>query len=305
MKCPNCKKEIENGSAFCEHCGTRIKKSKKGLWITLSVIFMAVIITIVGMTIQEQMIIERNCVEQHQLELEQQLQAEREARQEAERQAEAERKAREEAERQAEAERKARAEAERNAEAERKARAEAERNAKHLMPTTPKETLIYAQSKYENKRCGTYNGELEYFSANLASLNREHFRIDFVFDPSRVERREQSVLVLSKGWRILEIRINSDGKIYLVTNNMRNRYATGLTYVLDDNRIILEYNKGSVWLSIYKNYGTKYTSKEETKLDIVMEEYNGDNQLASQNCGDARVDPFRGYINSVRVYNIK
>ena len=277
MICPNCKKEIENGSAFCEHCGTRIKKSKKGLWITLSVIFMAVIITIVGMTIQEQMIIERNCVEQHQLELEQQLQAEREARQEAERQAEA----------------------------ERKARAEAERNAKHLMPTTPKETLIYAQSKYENKRCGTYNGELEYFSANLASLNREHFRIDFVFDPSRVERREQSVLVLSKGWRILEIRINSDGKIYLVTNNMRNRYATGLTYVLDDNRIILEYNKGSVWLSIYKNYGTKYTSKEETKLDIVMEEYNGDNQLASQNCGDASVDPFRGYINSVRVYNIK
>ena len=277
MKCPNCKKEIENGSAFCEHCGTRIKKSKKGLWITLSVIFMAVIITIVGMTIQEQMIIERNCVEQHQLELKQQLQAEREARQEAERQAEA----------------------------ERKARAEAERKAKHLMPTTPKETLIYAQSKDENKRCGTYNGELEYFSANLASLNREHFRIDFVFDPSKVERREQSVLVLSKGWRILEIRINSDGKIYLVTNNMRNRYATGLTYVLDDNRIILEYNKGSVWLSIYKNYGTKYTSKEETKLDIVMEEYNGDNQLASKNCGDASVDPFRGYINSVRVYNIK
>ena len=277
MKCPNCEKEIENGVVFCEHCGMRIKKGKKGLWITLSVIFMAVIITIVGMTIQEQMIIERNGVEQHQLELEQQLQAEREARQEAERQAEA----------------------------ERKARAEAERKVKHLMPTTPKETLIYAQSKDENKRCGTYNGELEYFSANLASLNREHFRIDFVFDPSKVERREQSVLVLSRGWRILEIRINSDGKIYLVTNNMRNRYATGLTYVLDDNRIILEYNKGSVWLSIYKNYGTKYTSKEETKLDIVMEEYNGDNQLASQNCGDASVDPFRGYINSVRVYNIK
>ena len=285
MKCPNCKKEIENGSAFCEHCGTRIKKSKKGLWITLSVIIVAVVTTIVVITIQEQIAMERYRVEQHQLELEQQLQAEREAREEAERQVEAQRKAREEAERQA--------------------GAEAERKAKHLIPTTPKETLIYAQSKDENKRCGTYNGELEYFSANLASLNREHFRIDFVFDPSKVEGREQSVLVLSRGWRILEIRINSDGKIYLVTNNMRNRYATGLTYVLDDNRIILEYNKGSVWLSIYKNYGTKYTSKEETKLDIVMEEYNGDNQLASKNCGDASVDPFRGYINSVRVYNIK
>ena len=54
MLCPNCKKEIENGSAFCEHCGARIKKSKKGLWITLGVIFMAVMATIVVITIQEQ-----------------------------------------------------------------------------------------------------------------------------------------------------------------------------------------------------------------------------------------------------------
>ena len=109
MLCPNCKKEIENGSAFCEHCGTRVKKSKKGLWITLSVVFVAIIATIVVTTIYEQLTIDRNRVEQHQLELEQQLQAEREARQEAERQAEAQRKAKEEAERQAklEAERKA------------------------------------------------------------------------------------------------------------------------------------------------------------------------------------------------------
>ena len=55
MKCPNCKKEIENGSAFCEHCGARVKKSKKWLWITLSVILMSVIATIVFITIQEQM----------------------------------------------------------------------------------------------------------------------------------------------------------------------------------------------------------------------------------------------------------
>ncbi len=118
MLCPNCKKEIENGSTFCEHCGTRVKKSKKGLWITLSVIIVAVVTTIVVITIQEQMTIDRNRVEQHQLELEQQLQAEREARQEAERQAEAQRKAKAEAERQAEL---ARQEAARKAEAERKA----------------------------------------------------------------------------------------------------------------------------------------------------------------------------------------
>lgn len=84
MLCPNCKKEIENGSAFCEYCGTRIKKSKKSLWITLSVIFMAAVVTIVVITVQEQMTIDRNRVEQHQLELEQQLQAERNAHEEAE-----------------------------------------------------------------------------------------------------------------------------------------------------------------------------------------------------------------------------
>ena len=54
MLCPNCKKEIENGSKFCEHCGARIKKSKKGLWIMLSVIFVAIITAIVVTTILEQ-----------------------------------------------------------------------------------------------------------------------------------------------------------------------------------------------------------------------------------------------------------
>ena len=43
MFCPNCKKEIENVAVFCEYCGTRVKKSKKGLWITLSVVFLAII----------------------------------------------------------------------------------------------------------------------------------------------------------------------------------------------------------------------------------------------------------------------
>jgi predicted Holliday junction resolvase-like endonuclease len=102
MICPNCKKEIENGSAFCEHCGACIKKSKKGLWIMLSVIFIAAVVTIVVITVQEQIAMERYRVEQRQLELEQQLQAERKAREEAERKAEAERQAelvRQEAER--------------------------------------------------------------------------------------------------------------------------------------------------------------------------------------------------------------
>ena len=88
MLCPNCKNEIENNAVFCEHCGTRVKKSKKWLWITLSVILMSVIATIVIITIQEQKAMEQDRVEQSKLELEQQLQAERIAKEEAERQAE-------------------------------------------------------------------------------------------------------------------------------------------------------------------------------------------------------------------------
>ena len=101
MLCPNCKKEIENGSKFCEHCGARIKKSKKGLWIMLSVIFVAIITAIVVITIQEQR--EQIRMLQHKLELEQQLQAERKAKEEMELQAEL---ARQEAARQAEEKRK-------------------------------------------------------------------------------------------------------------------------------------------------------------------------------------------------------
>jgi type II secretory pathway pseudopilin PulG len=88
MLCPNCKNEIENNAVFCEHCGARVKKSKKWLWITLSVILMSVIATIVIITIQEQKAMEQDRVEQSKLELEQQLQAERIAKEEAEHQAE-------------------------------------------------------------------------------------------------------------------------------------------------------------------------------------------------------------------------
>ena len=80
MFCPNCKKEIENGSAFCEHCGARVKQSKIGLWITLSVLFVAIITAFIVTTILEQ-----QRIKQH---LESQLITERKARKEIERKAE-------------------------------------------------------------------------------------------------------------------------------------------------------------------------------------------------------------------------
>ena len=47
MICPKCKKQIDNDSQFCEHCGAKVKKSKKGLWITLSVVVTLVLLTLI------------------------------------------------------------------------------------------------------------------------------------------------------------------------------------------------------------------------------------------------------------------
>ena len=86
MKCPNCNREVENDSVFCEHCGARIKKSRKALWIILSVVWAVVIAVVAFAIIQEQQ--ERQAVNvwvqqqaaQKQQELEQQLEAERQAK---------------------------------------------------------------------------------------------------------------------------------------------------------------------------------------------------------------------------------
>ena len=43
MKCPECAKEIPNDSIYCEFCGARIKKSKKGWWVVMGVILVLVI----------------------------------------------------------------------------------------------------------------------------------------------------------------------------------------------------------------------------------------------------------------------
>ena len=118
MKCPNCEKEIENGSVFCEYCGTRIKKSKKGLWITLGVVCALILTAIVVGVVQEQqrekakLEQEAKQAEQERLKLEAQLEAERQAAEQAALQAEQARKAAAAAERRAEL---ARQEAARNA----------------------------------------------------------------------------------------------------------------------------------------------------------------------------------------------
>ena len=47
MKCKFCGKYIDNDSQFCEHCGAKVKKSKNGLWIILSVVVTLVLLTLI------------------------------------------------------------------------------------------------------------------------------------------------------------------------------------------------------------------------------------------------------------------
>ena len=128
MICPKCKKQIDNDSQFCEFCGSKITKSKKGLWITLAVI--ALIAIVGGGVYMHEAQQESLRIERQRLEEENRRAAEREAELKA--QLEAERIAKEKAEQKAKAEaEKARMEAEKKSKAEaEKARKEAEQKAK-------------------------------------------------------------------------------------------------------------------------------------------------------------------------------
>lgn len=55
-KCPNCRREIEENSVFCEYCGCKIKRSKKPLWIALAAVAFMIIVgaVIVVMNVQHE-----------------------------------------------------------------------------------------------------------------------------------------------------------------------------------------------------------------------------------------------------------
>lgn len=89
MICPNCKKNNKPDSLFCEYCGSQLKKqkkSKKGLWITLSIIFVVITAVIAVCTIseqqqkQEQIAWKQQQAQQYQQELEHQLKSEHKAK---------------------------------------------------------------------------------------------------------------------------------------------------------------------------------------------------------------------------------
>lgn len=157
--------------------------------------------------------------------------------------------------------------------------------------------LIYGQSKEDIQFCdGKYEDMEEFFAVDLGErLNREHFRIIFMFEAmdykgTLVWTTEQYPLVLSRGWRVLAICLHDDGSIYITTNNQEHEYSTGLKYSPGVGKEIdLEYNNGMVTIN-------------GVVLNVEMDEYGGDNVLSSINFSSGNA--FYGYINSVRVYNI-
>lgn len=111
MICPKCKKVIDNDSLFCEYCGEKIiskessnetsqPKNKKGLWITLVLVALVILVggglyiykvhqeglRVEGLRLEE----ERRIAAERQAELEAQLEAEIKTRAEADRKAQTE-----------------------------------------------------------------------------------------------------------------------------------------------------------------------------------------------------------------------
>lgn len=156
------------------------------------------------------------------------------------------------------------------------------------------ESLIYSQDV--DQLCdGLYEDKEDFFSVNLYSLNRKHFKISFTFNASTYKgtwwaKNIQYPLMLSEGYRILGICLHDDGSIYIETNNMRNEYEIGLLYCPGENRNIdLEYNHGRILIN-------------GLNIDVEMDEESGDNILSSINYGSGNA--FYGIISQVRVYNI-
>lgn len=50
-KCPNCRREIESGSAYCEYCGYQIKRSKKPWWIAVVAGVVAIVAIVLAISL--------------------------------------------------------------------------------------------------------------------------------------------------------------------------------------------------------------------------------------------------------------
>jgi predicted nucleic acid-binding Zn ribbon protein len=265
MNCPNCGKNIDNDSQFCEYCGAKIEKSKRGLWITLAVI---ALFALVGCSVymynvhQESLRIERQRLEEEnrraaerQAELEAQL--EEENRRAAERQAElealleAERIAKEDAE-------QARRVAEQKAKAERivKEKAEQARRAAEQKAKEEAEQALKAKTK------GSANGH-EWVDLGLPSGTK--------WATTNVGANTPEVYGNYYAWCETTTKSTYDWSTYKGTYKtgskiIQTKYCKSSTYGTVDNKTTLDLSDDAA----YVNWGSSWRMPTKTEQEELI-----------------------------------
>lgn len=149
-------------------------------------------------------------------------------------------------------------------------------------------TILYRNYENSSLYC---NGEYPYDSdtaqylyVNLNNMNRYHFSIQLQYWPLQTG----PVVVLSEGYRILEIKITDDWKLAVTTNNGRYVYLTNITVNNGTwNPLRVEYYNGQMLLN------------GQVCKHIVMNMNDGDNILSSINYSNAQC--FKGWLSSIEV----
>ena len=146
--------------------------------------------------------------------------------------------------------------------------------------------VLYKSDEGHSFYCdGNYpysNPDAIYFSQYLSGLNQNHFRIEFDYVPEAVG----TVMVLSHGFRVLAINIDSNLCISIVTNNGNYIYPTQLACNLNrSNHLDLKFNNGNLTVN--------------GKTFQVVMETGFDNELSSVNYSNAKT--YKGWLKNIVV----
>lgn len=124
-----------------------------------------------------------------------------------------------------------------------------------------------------------------YFSKNLGTLNKNHFRITFNYKPLE---GETYVLVLGHGGRVIGFYLDSNNRIVLTINNQNKRFSTFVSWNFNQlNFIDFEYNNG--WAII---------NNQKYEIGILN---NSDNELVSVNYSNGFA--YKGWLYNIKVYS--
>jgi len=126
----------------------------------------------------------------------------------------------------------------------------------------------------------------KYFQADLINLNRNHFKISFDFMVR--EYRQQWALMLSRGWRILGVKLESNGKLRVTTNNQAYEYDINSSYQLNS------------WYPIsVEYYDGKMKVNNGNWFNVTLNTTAGDNSISSINYSNGI--SFKGDLRNIVV----